>query len=154
MPNTSIESAIVSRWNAVDFDTSIALLYPGEDAPTPETTITSPTSLGMPRASYMLFDEEVDVWSRGSIVITQEVRIEIWMTSRPNVRAALLQIQQAFNNAEIATTDPMTLDSSYGTIIGVMQQPGGQNIVKEDDAVFHGYAAFEVRWVKVNSVPS
>jgi hypothetical protein len=155
MPNYSIEDSIVSYWNASPrvFNTLIAKLYAGEEAATPETTVTSPTVGGMPRAQYMLEEEVDDTWSRSTLVVTQDLHLEVWGTDRPTVRSWLKAISANFNNAESAITNPMTLDSSIGTILGVMQQ-GGLHISKEDDAVFHGFAMYQIRWEKPNSRPS
>lgn len=155
MPNYSIEDSVVSYWNGSPrgFNTLIASLFVGEYAATPETTVPTPTTFGMPRAQFMLEEEEEDVWSRATLVVTQDLHIDLWGVDRPTVRSWLKLINASFNNAESAITNPMVIDPSIGKILGVMQRPG-MHIEKVDDAVFHGHAMYQIRWSKPNNNPS
>lgn len=153
MPNTTLSIAVVSYWNAKGLNTSIAKLHPGQTSATPETTVPTPTTAGMPRAQYILQRENPDVWSKGGLVVTQDLYLEVYSTDSPTAERFMQLISAAFNNAENAVTNPMTLDPSTGQILGVMEQ-GDLYVDKEDDAVFHGFAMYEIRWRKPNNRPS
>ena len=144
MPSATIEDALVTRWNALGLNTSIATLYPGDWGAAPESSAT------LPRAEYETPADTLESQSRGSEVIEQIVQFKVWGMVRSTVRSNITTILSQFVNGDRAATNPMSL--STGTILNIDRVYG--TVQKVDDKLFEGTCEIMIRWRRVATVPA
>lgn len=156
--SADISTAVYDRWNNTSLNTTIDELYPANIDKTNrfrfprEYTGGSPAEDGLPRAEYYLSPYRGAELSRGSRIIKQDVRFQVYNNAYEQTLAWMTAIEDKFVNAELAATDPMSLDTNVGTILSVSD--GGGTVEKLDDKVFFGFHQFEILWRKANSIPS
>ncbi len=142
---TEIADAVKSRWDNASLDTSIATLYPGDEESNPEGT-------DLPRAEYVLPDDREGRRSRGTREMFQPLRFMVWGTNSRTTRGYVDSIESAFVNSEIAATNPFSIASSVGTILGVNHV--GKGSIKVDEAIYQGIVNLSIHWAKPNAVPA
>lgn len=142
---TEIADAVKSRWDDAGLDTSIATLYVGDEESNPEGT-------SLPRAEYILLEDGEGLRSRGTREIRQPLRFMVWGTNSKTTRGYVDSIESQFVNSEIAATNPLTIASSVGTILGVNYVGKGSVRVEED--IYEGVVNLSIHWSKPNAVPA
>ena len=142
---TEIADAVKSRWDDAGLDVSIATLYVGDDESSPEGT-------SLPRAEYILLDDSPGRRSRGSREMFQPLRFMVWGTNSRTTRGYVDSIESSFVNSEIAITNPFSIASSVGKILGVNHV--GKGSVKVEEGIYEGVVNLSVHWSKPNAVPA
>lgn len=142
---TEIADAVKSRWDDAGLDVSIATLYVGDEESNPE-------GVTLPRAEYVLPDDGEGRRSRGTREIFQPLRFMVWGTLSKTVRGYVDSIESAFVNAEDAATNPFSIASSVGKIMGVNYV--GKGSIKVDEAIYEGVVNLSIHWSKPNAVPA
>lgn len=156
--SADIATAVYDRWNNTSLNTTIDELYPANIDKANrfrfprEYTGGSPAEDGLPRAEYYLSPYRGVDLSRGSRIIKQDVRFQIYNGDYEQTLVWMNTIKSKFINAEQAATDPMSLDTDAGSILSVNDDGG--TVEKLDDEVFFGFHQFEILWLEANSVPS
>lgn len=142
---TEIADAVKSRWDDSGLDVSIATLYVGFAESNPEKTT-------LPRAEYVLLEDGEGLRSRGTREIRQPLRFTVWDTNSRTVRGHIDSIESSFVNSEIATTNPLSIASSVGTILGVNYV--GKGSEKVDEEIYQGVVNLSIHWSKPNAIPA
>lgn len=148
----SLAAAVYSRWNAASLHSSIAVLYranPNADifGATPEDLSTK----SLPRAEYYIEDDSPDIHTVDYRIRKAYLTFRIYHTNAATLETVLDSIEQNFDNAENASTGPMTLSS--GTLLCV-EFAGGRQIEPLDENVFLGTLQFSITWQKSRTTPS
>ena len=142
---TEIADAVKSRWDDAGLDVSIATLYVGDEESSPEGE-------SLPRAEYILLQDREGRRSRGTREMFQPLRFNVWGTNSRTTRGFVDSIESSFVNSEIATTNPFSIASSVGTILGVNHV--GKGSVKVEEGIYEGVVNLSVHWSKPNAIPA
>lgn len=159
----SIGSAIVNRWNAVGFGSSIAKLRLGaprspsvKDSSQNPTTGSDPEGTPLPRAEYVLLDSMIEAETSGCVIHEQPFFIYV---RRPLSEATTLvenlkQIRLAIHNSTNSPTNPFNMgvaqDDEKATSIKFV----GSQFYPQHPNIIEGEIAFSCRFTTRNSVPT
>lgn len=159
----SIGSAIVARWNACGFNTSIAPIRLGDPRnpsvkPQQQTLTTGAAPEGevLPRAEYVLLDSQLEASTSGCSKYEQPFFIYIRRNKNEAVQLTedLKAIRLKFHNSTNSPTNPFHMGVQPGdekaisvTFVGSQYYPQHPNVVE-------GEIAFGVKFTIENTVPT
>ena len=153
----SLETALVSRWNATGLNTSIGLLYPGGEPEALERTggdtlaQVIPEGTGFPRCQYLLFPEMLEMKTVDSRIHVAPVRFGIWHDSWAELEAFLDAVDGVFVNAEQAATLPLALSADEGYVMSVEYLSRVRRKFRRDLCL--GILDIAIRWAKLDLIP-
>lgn len=140
----SVETAIVSRWSDASLDSTVASLYIGEDE-------SAPKAGDMPRASFVCEDEfRHREESVGYREMTAPFTFTVWAATAVLAVTYRTAIENAFDNAHNASSNPFTLSS--GTVLYVTYQ--GSSLDSDTPGVCRLTMRFECVYTKAQVVPA
>lgn len=160
----AVANAVKARWDATGLDVSIAALHPGNVGLTGMRGTAGGGGVGkravggaapgteLPRAEYVVGQDRVVSRSRGSKVLCQPVRFQVWGVEFETVAGHMDTIEQAFDNSESAASDPFAIPTSVGDVESVTHDD--RTVVKQDDKLHQGVETIEVVYRVPNTIPS
>lgn len=157
-----IPKAIVMRWNAAGLNTSLGALHPGSTATTSIARTQSdadqklsvfgglPES-NLPRYEYVVDFSEVEVEASHARVQIVPVRFLAWTSTALKAWQDIDTIQSKFVDAESASTNPLSVDSSVGYILAVRYD--AKTAIRVDRSVWVGVLQVQVEWMEAKVTP-
>ena len=159
----SIGSAIVGRWNAVGFNTSICKIRLGDpNNPNARKNSQSPTTGSapegelLPRAEYIALDPMEELSTVGCIVYEQPFFLYVrrHLAESDQLVASIKRVRLAFYNSNKAATDPFNMGTAADDEKAISVRFVGSQYYPQHANVIEGEIAFSVRFTIRNSVPA
>jgi len=150
----SLAAAVVTRWNNAALNSSIAVLYranPGLDE-----FGAMPEDLGtkdLPRAEFFLEEDTPNSHTVAYRIRRAFLTFRVYHSNDHTLESLLTSIEDNFDNAENAGSNPFSLSSSFGEVICV-QYRGPREIHPVDEGIFLGTVTFSVDWQKAKVTPN
>jgi hypothetical protein len=157
----SIGAAIVSRWDAVGLNSTIANLYRGAPDPSdPFSTYSRPgqkygsTPLddadeSLPRAEFIIGAADRIIDSTSSKIYQADIVFKVWHSDLTALETLIDTAEDLLDNSNRAATSPMSLTGGF---IVLMKHLGSESWVI-DDNLCTGIMRFDLTWQKPATIP-
>lgn len=162
--SVEIPKAIVARWNAAGLDTSLGALHPGSVATSESLRYMQSASRqsssvfgGLPESTLPRYEYIIDfsdLYAEASHARVQivPVRFLAWTQTALKAWQDIDTIQSKFVDAEVASTSPLSIDSTVGHILAVRYDT--KTAIRVDRAVWMGVLQVQVEWLEAKVTPS
>jgi len=159
-----IPKAIVARWNAAGLNTSLGALHPGSSALSDsvrfaQSSAEQPRSVfgglpesTLPRYEYIVDFSDLHTEASHARVQIVPVRFLAWTQTAIKAWQDIDTIQSNFVDAELASTSPLSIDSTVGYILAVRYDT--KTAIRVDRAVWMGVLQVQVEWLEKKVTPS
>lgn len=150
----SLPAAVVTRWDAAGLDSSVAPLYRANPAfaefgAAPEDLATST----LPRAEFFIRDDSPVEHTVAYRIRSAFLTIRVYHSNEETLETLLTSIEDNFDNAENAGTNPFSLPTAFGTV-NCIDFAGGREVHPVDEGIFLGTLEFQIRWTKARTTPA